>query len=92
MARVARRASLEAVSDDSFDARVRRRFGDDGLGAGGETQQADAVNPARGQIRDGAADVAVPLPAEGILVPGALAATFLDFVTADLLSPDPDGA
>src|SRR5438067_12488246 len=74
MAGVGGRPALNAVRDDGFDARIGCCLRDHRFGTGGEAKKADAMNPAPGKVGDGSAHVAVPLPAKGVLVTGALAA------------------
>src|SRR5206468_12768594 len=68
-------ATLQPVRDDRLHARIGGCFGDDRFCARRDAEQPNAMDTAAGEVGDGAVHVAVPLPAEGILVPSALAAS-----------------
>src|SRR3954471_2606903 len=68
IAGIGSRPPLEAVRYDGFHPRVGCCVRDDCFGPGGGGEKADATHSTAGEIGDGAAGVAVPLPAEGILV------------------------
>ena len=77
IAGIGSRAALETVRDDGLDARVGCCLRDDCFGTGGDAKKADATDSTSGEIGDGAADVALPLPAERIFVACAFAAAAL---------------